>query len=310
MITVLLLSPALDVTYLVPSLTPGEIHRPRRVIRLAGGKGINLARAGGRLGAQVRVVAPLGGFAGEFVAQLAAEAGIELTSVHAKATTRTCVTVAADDDRALTELYEAPAELSPAELDSVAAALRGLTRTTGWTVLSGSVPAGVDPAIVVSMLQERAEAGDRIAVDSHGAMLEAVVEGIRPDLIKVNRHEAAGLVAADPGHPLEAVQLARRVRERSGGVVIVTDAANGAVAVTDQGEWRVVSDAEPGAFPVGSGDTFLAGYLAALETGAPIQEALVVAATAAAANAAVPGGAVFDPAYAHELRSTTTVRTL
>ena len=50
MITVLLLSPSLDVTYLVDEVTVGEIHRPHTVLRSPGGKGLNLARAAHRRG--------------------------------------------------------------------------------------------------------------------------------------------------------------------------------------------------------------------------------------------------------------------
>ena len=67
MITCLGLSPALDVTYLLDRVEIGAIHRPREVIRLAGGKAFNVARAVDTLGARVRVIAPLGGDVGRLV---------------------------------------------------------------------------------------------------------------------------------------------------------------------------------------------------------------------------------------------------
>ncbi|MCR6712379.1 MAG: PfkB family carbohydrate kinase [Demequina sp.] len=50
----------------------------------------------------------------------------------------------------------------------------------------------------------------------------------------------------------------------------------------------------PGLFPVGSGDCFLAGLVSALERGLELGGALAVAARVGAANAQVPGAAVFD----------------
>lgn len=304
MITVLLLSPALDVTYRVASVAVGQIHRPREVLRFPGGKGLNLARAATRLGAAVRVVAPLGGHVGELVASLASAAGVEVVAVPVAGETRSCVTVAADDG-GLTEFYEPSAPLHPADIDAIGAALGDLDAGSGWTALSGSVPAGVTLPTLVALLRARAESGERIALDTHGAALDTLVSELRPHLVKVNRFEAGELLGASADTP--ALDLARALRERSGGAVIVTDGADGSVAVDDAGEWRATLAAEPGAFPVGSGDTYLAGILAVLERGGDLGEALAVASGAAAANAAIPGAAEFDAVLAAELTRRTTV---
>ena len=49
----------------------GEIHRPIEVVRCAGGKPLNLARAAATLGADVEVVAVLGGPTGQILADAA-----------------------------------------------------------------------------------------------------------------------------------------------------------------------------------------------------------------------------------------------
>ncbi len=43
-------NPAIDKTVLVPGFTLGNMHRPERLIALAGGKGLNVARVVKRLG--------------------------------------------------------------------------------------------------------------------------------------------------------------------------------------------------------------------------------------------------------------------
>lgn len=56
-----------------------------------------------------------------------------------------------------------------------------------------------------------------------------------------------------------------------------------------------------GAYPVGSGDAFLAGMLVALERGDDWPAAAALGLGAAAANAETPGAASFAPARAAEL---------
>lgn len=292
MITVLLLSPSLDITYLVPSVTEGAIHRPREVVRVPGGKGLNLARAATRLGGVARVVAPLGGQTGTHVARLAAEAGVAMVPVAVEGETRSCITVAADDDGRLTEFYEPSAPLSAHSVAELTAAVSSLGQSMpGWTVLSGSVPAGVDPEALVHLLRVRAETGDRIAVDTHGPALAAIVEQAPPTLLKVNRLEAGELL----GRPDDsAFDLATALRERTGGTVVVTDGAAGSVAVDGTGSWRALPLESTGPYSVGSGDSFLAGMLVALEAGAALPDALADATAAGAANATVPGAAEFS----------------
>ena len=67
MIHTLGLSPSLDVVYVLDAVRTGAIHRPRQVVRLAGGKSLNVSRALVRLGSQVRAVAPLAGPLGDLV---------------------------------------------------------------------------------------------------------------------------------------------------------------------------------------------------------------------------------------------------
>jgi 1-phosphofructokinase family hexose kinase len=289
-ITVLLLSPSLDVTYVVDAVTPGGIHRPRETLRLAGGKGLNLARAAVRLGGEAHVVAPLGGRIGEFVRASAAADGIALTSVPVAAETRSCVTIVPDVGDGL-DVYEPASTVSDEEMDAVRHALRSAP-VGGWTALAGSVPASIPTAVVVGALRDRAEAGDRLAVDTHGEMLRRVVREVRPDVVKVNRAEASELLDVRDGRP--AVDLAAALRDRTGGTVVVTDGVDGSACVGADGTWIVAAHPAPGRFPVGSGDSFLAGLLVGLERGSSTNAALGLASAAASANARRPGGALFD----------------
>lgn len=291
MITCLALSPALDVTYLLPALVPGDIHRPRTVLRHAGGKALNVARATAVLGGEARVVAALGGRVGALVGDLLGASGIAFSAVETGVETRTCLTVAADDSEGLTEFYEPGGELSDDVLRGIAELIARVPAGER-IVLAGSVPP-LDLDLLVSTLR-----GRRLVVDTHGAALAALIDGASPEIVKVNRSEAAALADEAPDAPLE--HLAAALRARSGGTVVVTDGVDGSLALDEHGAHRAAPDPLRGRYPVGSGDSFLAGLLVGLERGDALPDALLLAAASGSANAQGPGAAVFTAAQVAE----------
>ncbi|GAA3568046.1 hypothetical protein GCM10022197_25300 [Microlunatus spumicola] len=301
MIHTLGLSPSLDVVYVLDGVETGSIHRPREVVRLAGGKSLNVARALVRLGRPARAVAPLAGPLGDLVADLLAPTGVELVRLDTTAPTRMCVTAADATAGTLTEFYEQAPPADGTELEQLDTVLADVA-AGDWLALSGSVPAGTDLDRFVAQLAGLRGRGVRLAVDTHGPVLPLLLEVAAPDVLKVNRSEAAELVGADPA---DLVELGAAVRAAGAGVLVLTDGAAGAVGWDDDGGWRVTTDAAPGGYPVGSGDCFLAGLVADLADGAALPDALVTAAAVGAANAALPGGALFDDATLARLRAVT-----
>lgn len=291
MITVAGLSPSLDLTYLVDSLAPGSIHRPSEVVRCAGGKSLNLARAAAALGAEVEIVAVLGGATGEYLAgELRAEK-VSVIEVPTSAETRTCVSIAAADTGQLTELYPLadpiPGEVWRTFHDRLAGILPD---RPGWLAINGSPPRGLPPESLAELIGLARRSGVRVAVDTHGPALAASVEA-GPDLIKVNRFEVAELLGRDADGDL--VVMAEAVRDRGIGTVVITDGDRGSVALDGQDRWRAPAPTDRGRFPVGSGDSFLGGLLSALDRGADLAAGLRLAAGAGTANALVPGPARF-----------------
>jgi fructose-1-phosphate kinase PfkB-like protein len=78
------------------------------------------------------------------------------------------------------------------------------------------------------------------------------------------------------------------------------------LALADGSAFTGTLDA-PGAYPVGSGDSFLAGLVVARATGAGWDDALALALGAGAANAAVPGAACFSRDHAERLAARASV---
>ncbi|UAJ79022.1 hypothetical protein IT072_17690 [Leifsonia sp. ZF2019] len=290
------LTPALDVVYVLDEVRAGAIHRPPVVLRSAGGKSLNVARALALLGVPARAVAPLGGRIGDLVAELLARSDgtgagtVELDRIPTAVETRLCITACDTGARSLTEFYEPVTEfdVAPGEIASRLA----VAHPGEWLTVSGAAPAGIDAAAFAELLAAESARGVLLAVDVHGPTLGAIVERARPRLVKVNRAEAADLTGAATGE-----ESARQLVARGAAIAVVTDGEAGSVAATADGDLVVAPPVDrPGLFPVGSGDCYLAGLVAALDAGADLQRALEVAAAAGAANAQVPGAARFDPA--------------
>ncbi len=283
MIRCLALSPALDVTYVVDGFRVGDIHRPTSVLHTAGGKALNVARVLERIGSPVSVLAVLGGHTGRRVRDLLT---VPTEVIEVDAETRTCVTVASDG--ALTELYEPPVPVDDATWARLAAATLDSAHEGDWIAISGSQPDGLGPDLAALVVRLR-ERGVHVAIDVHGPALAAVIE-TKPDLVKVNRAEAAAVLGGRP----EAAGLALRLAVLTGGIAVVTDGEHGSYAVQGATAVHVAADPVRGNYPVGSGDAYLGGLLHGLSGDVSLPQALRFAAACASANAAIPRAGEFS----------------
>jgi 1-phosphofructokinase family hexose kinase len=292
-------NPSIDRLYELDRLVRDAVNRPRVETRVAGGKGLNVARAARALGAEVSAVALLAGHAGRWMAEALAAEGIPARLAWADGETRTCLAIHDGSDGTLTELNEAGPEMSPAAWAGLIEALRAeLARgDVGLVTISGSLPPGAPADGLAELARTTAGAGVDLALDAAGGALEPAL-ATRPWLVKLNAAEAAATLgeAALPDEA-EVALAARRLAARSGGAVVVTRGADGAVAIDgDGGAFRVAAPAVRGPYPVGSGDAFLAGLAVGRLRAAPFVEALQLAGAAAAANALRRGAGRLDPA--------------
>lgn len=300
MITIAGLTPSVDFTYLVDHLELGRIHRPTEVVRRAGGKPLNLARAAATLGADVAIVAVLGGWTGDWLEGELARAQIAVRRVTTPVLTRTCVSISSADSEELTELYEY-AEPIPAEVWTQAreALTAELAERPGWLVIAGGPPRGLPPTGLAELAELAHHAGCRVAADTHGASLVPLLHS-HPELLKINRAEAAAVLGT--GADTDLAEMAAALQAKTGGAVVLTDGSAGSFGLSTDGHRHAVPAPElRGRFPVGSGDSYLAGLLTALDRGDDLGAALRLAAAAGTANAQVPGPGSFDPELVQQL---------
>ena len=302
------LNAAIDKIVAVDELRRGEIHRPENLSMVPGGKALNVARAAAALGMPVCAIVVLGGHAGEWTASALRACAIEVRIVQQPRETRTCLSVLDRGDGSLTEFYEPGLAIDAtgwgAIEDSLAASLSGDASET-LVVLAGSLPPGAPVDGYARLIDLARRTGARTVVDADRDVLDAALTA-RPWLVKVNAREAAvatGIDATDEG---AAVAAAQAISARTGNATLITRGRDGAIVLTETGEvWRVGPPPEFGLYPVGSGDSMLAGLIVALASGYTLPEAARRGGAVGAANALVPGQGEFAPGDADRMQSGT-----
>jgi len=294
-------NPSLDrAVDLGDALQVGEVQVARSVREDAGGKGINVTRVIHSAGRDSIAVLPLDAddpFAGALRA-----AHVPAMAVPLAGNARANLTLT-DGAGVTTKINLPGVERTAADGAALIEAVVSASAGADWLVLAGSLPPGLPDDFYVAIIEAVRAASSpppRIAVDTSGPALSAVVERGAPDLIKPNEDELAELagVALDPHLPLpEAVAaiaaglVPSRVR-----AAFVTLGAAGAVLVTPHGSWRGTPPPTRVRSTVGAGDSSLAGFLLAETAGADPAECVRTGIRYGSAAASLPGTQAPAPA--------------
>lgn len=298
------LNAAIDKIASVDRLRLGEIHRPALLSVVPGGKALNVARAAARLGLPVRALAVLGGHAGDWMEAALRARAIDVRVVRIVDETRTCLSVLDASTGVLTEFYEPGLTLDAAGWATVEGAFAAELAddpSGALIVLAGSLPPGAPVDGYARLTVASAQAGARTVVDADRGALDAALTA-RPWLVKVNAREASAAVGMTGTDATVALAATQAIHARTAGAVLVTLGPDGAIVLDDAGAaWRVGAPPERGRYPVGSGDSLLAGLSVALASGHSLPEAARRGAAVAAANALRPGQGEFDPTDADRM---------
>ena len=259
MIVTVTLNPSLDRTLAVAELARGEVVRADSTLEDPGGKGVNVTRFLTAHGTKSVAVLPSGGSIGRALLGALDDAQIPYRAIPIAGATRSNVTVV-EPDGTTTKLNEPGPDLSTSEVDALVAAVAQEARPGGWVVVAGSLPAGMDTAIIARLAEVARDAGARFALDASGA---ALADGLsaNPDLIKPNDEELGEILGRELTTLDEVLAGCQEARARGARAVICSLGADGAVLVDADGVWRVTGARVPVLSTVGAGDSVLSGFL-------------------------------------------------
>jgi 1-phosphofructokinase family hexose kinase len=302
-------NPALDRTLVVKDFAEGGVFRPQEYTVDAGGKGVNVARAIHLLGGQAVCAGFLGGFTGKSLAERLEGSGISARWTWlTQCETRTCVILVDPETRLTTVVNEPGPLVTDDDWKRLRDDLTLAATNASFIAFSGSLPQGSSPQTFAALVSDLISTGKPVWVDASGLPLAAVC-GVSGVNIKINDDEAAALVGVPVHNPSDAVAAAHRIRQQTGGCVVITLGAGGAVLVDGVEAWRAIIPLMDIKSGVGSGDSFLAGLLSALADRQSYSTALAHGGAAGTANALSIGGGRFTRLeFEDVLRQVQTVR--
>src|SRR5215467_9469905 len=156
MIVTVTLNAALDRSVTVPIFQLGHRHRASDVLVLAGGKGINVARALKILDVPVVATGLAGGRTGtRIIEELTAEAILN-DFVRIAAESRTSTAVVDPTAGTHTEINEWGPEVTSVEMETLVEKLHYLARGADFVVLSGSLPRKVPTTFYADAVRDLA----------------------------------------------------------------------------------------------------------------------------------------------------------
>ena len=305
MIVTVTLNAAIDRTLTVPNFQRGQRHRASAGVTLAGGKGINVARALKTLGVPVVATGLVGGQTGTRIIEQLTEEAILNDFVHIDGESRTSTAVVDPTGGTYTEINEWGPAVHPEELETLLEKLRYLTQDAEFVVFAGSLPRDVEPDFYAEATRELARRHIPTVLDTEGEPLRLGVEA-EPFLVSPNQAEAESLVGQE-FHDEEDFRLALDGIADMGARNVLITTEQGALALLreDRETRRFRADA-PRVDPVstvGSGDVLLAAFLAARHAGRSNEESLRSAVAAGTASTLEVGAGRFDPRQAGRLQA-------
>jgi 1-phosphofructokinase/tagatose 6-phosphate kinase len=291
------LNAAIDRTITVPNFQRGQRHRASAGLPLAGGKGINIARALKTLGVPVVATGLVGGVTGTRIVERLTEEALLNDFVRIEGESRTSTAIVDPTGGTYTEIYEWGPSVKPEELEILLEKLHYLTKAAELVVFAGSLPRDVDDGFYAEAIRDLARRQVASALACEGEPLRLGVEA-EPLLVAPSQAEAEALVGQE-FHDEEDFELGlERIAELGARNVIVTT-EDGCVALLRDGREAVrLRVSAPRVEPisaVGAEDVLLAAFLAARSAGRPPEESLRSAVAAATASTLQLGAARFDP---------------
>jgi len=293
-------NPAIDRTIILPRLIPGEVHRAKKVIVAAGGKGLNVARAIRILGGDALCLGFAGGHAGHLLADLAQAEGLISSWTWTTSETRTCTILISEEGHA-TEIDEAGLPVSNSDWKALRQGVSNHLSSAHLVCISGSLPVDSSTDDLQELLNKPIHSGKQVWVDTSGAALRRVLR--LPDLcVKVNGNEIGEAMGFQVNDLDSARRALVRLDEHHLTAAVITLGSMGAVLATKEGRWQAQGPRVPVVSAVGSGDAFLAGLVSTLDAGKAWSQALSDAVAAGTANTLLAGGGQFRLQDFEEIR--------
>lgn len=284
-------NPALDLAICLQALVPGEVNRTQSTRLDAAGKGVNVARVLVALGHEVTVSGFLGADNDAAFIRAFSDLNLEDAFLRVPGETRINAKISEQSGR-VTDINGPGARVDGKAwqqlLDELDARAADPTRRPDAVVIAGSLPPGITPEVLATLIGRLREQGLPVWVDTSGAALEMAIniqpKKRKPSAVKPNEQE----LAAWAGEALESesarLDAARRLYQAGIEEALISAGSDGVLWVSRRGAWLATPPKVNVVSTVCAGDTLLAAMLHGVLADLPAQQILRLA-TALSADA-------------------------
>jgi 1-phosphofructokinase/tagatose 6-phosphate kinase len=309
MIITVTLNAAIDKSLSVPNFRLGRRHRTVEQRTMAGGKGVNIARALKGLGQPVIATGLAGGATGTHIVEQLTEESILNDFVRIREDSRTNTAVLDPTNGEQTEINERGPAVTEREVELFRDKLLYLARGAAIVVLAGSLPRGVEPDLYATLLRDLQKLDVLTVIDTDGEPLRQAVRA-EPDIVSPNVLEAEELVGHEFNDEEDRSIAVREITQLGARQAIMT-LTDGCIAqLTVDGAPRMhrvhIEPREPVA-AIGSGDAFIAGYVAARYGGSSPEDCLRFGVACGAESTSRLGAGMIDAREVEKLLPDVTV---
>ncbi len=297
MIITVTMNAAIDRTLTVPNFQRGHRHRASQALTLAGGKGINIARALKRLDVPVVATGLAGGATGTRIVEELTTEAILHDFVRIADDSRTSTAVIDPTANSYTEINEQGPHVDAEELGFLIEKLHYLSRGADLVVFAGSLPRGVDDDFYAEAIRDLNRRNVQTVLDSEGEPLRLGTEA-EPFLVSPNEREAEALVGQEFHDEEDFIIGLDAIAEIGARNVLITQDSGCFALLREERVLRRFRAAAPRVdpvSPVGSGDVLLSAFIAARFAGRSPEEALRSAVAAGTASTLELGAGRFEP---------------
>lgn len=260
-IAILTLNPGIDrIIYLDTPTRLGTLNRAARSVVNQGSKGANAAIMLKTLGAEPRYFTFTGGDMARLSESFTDGTGVDSSFTETACGVRTNTKII-DADGVCTEFNERGGPITQDELSHIIDSVKSYEPEL--VIINGSLPQGVPTDVYRCIIKHFNEVGTITVLDCDGEAMRCGLEA-RPNLIKPNKRELAGIVGVDESQ-LDSINsvlnAAKGVANKYGCRVICTLDGDGSVYTDGKNSYEVT------AAPVqlmgfsGAGDTYLSAYI-------------------------------------------------
>jgi 1-phosphofructokinase/tagatose 6-phosphate kinase len=202
-----------------------------------------------------------------------------------------------------TEINERGAAVSAAELELFHDKLLYLAKGASICVFAGSLPRGVEPDVYARLIRDVRKLGVTTMIDTDGEPLRFAVRA-EPEVVSPNELEAEELVGQEFNDDTDRARAVAEMTRLGARAAIMTVADGCFARVHEEGSpviYRARIEEQEARSAIGSGDAFLAGYVAACYQGRPVLDCLRFGVACGAESTQHFGAGIVDPVKVEKL---------